>query len=93
MNRPLYQIDEVGKALLTALKTCGRHKSFTEILELIGAGYNNEKQADLANTLEALGLIGSVTYRLPFEVRAELSPTGLKLVSRMEVDEKKAGPS
>jgi len=89
MNKAIYQIDEVGKALISTLKKCGRHKTFSEILEENGIIYTNERQGELANTLEALGVIESVTYRLPFEIRAELSNAGLQLANTLQAEASK----
>lgn len=72
---------EIKKALLEGLKTFGRKKTFHEILTEAGFATDKMQRIELANELETLGLIQTVTYRLPFEIRAELSPTGKKSLS------------
>jgi len=81
MARPIYKIDEVAKALLTGLELAGRQKTFAEILTESHVSFDNDTQIEVANTLEALGLIIAVSYRLPLEIRAELSETGRAIVA------------
>ena len=82
--QPIYQIDEAAKILLVALKKCGKHKTFTEILDQSEVLYSLESQAEAAITLETLGLIESVTYRLPFEIRAQLTFTGDAIATKLQ---------
>jgi hypothetical protein len=72
------QMDEIKKALLLGLKSFGRNKTFNEILVEAGFKIDKIQRIELANELEAEGLIHTVTYRLPFEIRAELTPNGKK---------------
>lgn len=91
MTQPSYEIDEVSKRLLIALQKCGRHKTFTEILE--EGELTNDQQDDLATKLETMGLIESVTFKLPFEIRAELSMAGeLYVDSFRKVEKRKPAP-
>jgi len=92
MTQPTYQIDEISKKLLTALQICGRHKTFAEIL---GEGeLSNDEQDELANKLEDLGLIEWITFKLPFEIRAELSMAGEAYVdSFRKVEKRKPAPA
>jgi DNA-binding Lrp family transcriptional regulator len=92
MIQPNYQIDEISKTLLTILQKCGRHKTFAEIL--VERELSNDKQDELANQLEDMGLIESVTFKLPFEIRAELSMAGEALVdSFRKVERRKPAPA
>jgi len=86
MEQPLYRLDEAGKVILIALKRCGKHKTFAQILDEAGSPRTGDLQVLLAINLESLGLIESVTYRLPIEIRAELSATGIKVANALEAD-------
>ena len=92
MTQPTYEIDEKSKKLLTSLQICGRHKTFAEIL---GDGeLSNDQQDEMANQLEDLGLIESITFKLPFEIRAELSLAGeLYVDSFRKVEKRKPAPA
>ncbi len=87
--QPIYQIDKIGKTLLVALKKCGKHKTFTEILDQSEIPYSQEEQAEAAIVLESLGLIESVSYRLPFEIRAELTFTGDAIATKLQKEKVK----
>jgi hypothetical protein len=92
MTQPTYQVDELSKKLLTALQICGRHKTFAEILA--EGELTNDQQDDLANKLEDMGLIESITFKLPFEIRAELSMAGEAFVdSFRKVERRKPAPA
>jgi hypothetical protein len=84
MNKNFYQLDEVGTTLLITLKKCGTHKTFAEILDESGINKSEEEQTELADVLEKMKLIESVSYRLPFEIRAELSSSGIALVDNFQ---------
>src|SRR5688572_23369483 len=71
-------MDEIKKALLLGLNNFGRNKTFNEILSAAGFKIDKIQRIELANELEEEGLIHTVTYRLPFEIRAELTPNGKK---------------
>jgi hypothetical protein len=91
MTQPTYQVDETQKTLLIALQKCGRHRTFGEILE--EKELSNDAQDELANVLEAMGLIESITFKLPFEIRAELSMAGEMFVdSFRKVERRKPAP-
>jgi len=46
--------------------------------------YDNMRQVEIAINLEALELIQSVTYQLPIEIHAELSPLGEAVVKALQ---------
>ena len=82
MDNLLYRIGELEKAILRGLSRFGRDKSFTQILREAGFTFDNTRQFEAAIGLESLGLIQSVIYKLPLEIRAELSPSGQALVAK-----------
>lgn len=84
VKKPLYQIDEVGKTILLALKEHGRGKTFSQILNEGRIICSKEAQVEAAIVLEALLLIESVTYLLPLEIRAELTPTGKAIANKLQ---------
>lgn len=73
-------MDEIKKALLLGIKKFGRKKTFNEILNEAGFKVDKIQRIELANELESQGLIHSVMYRLPFEIRAELTTDGKKSI-------------
>ena len=83
MKKVLYQIDEVGKTILLALNEHGRQKTFSQILDEGRITCSKETQVEAAIVLESLLLIESVTYRLPLEIRAELTPTGKAIANKL----------
>src|SRR5215207_2815131 len=90
MKKPVYRLDEVAKTLLLALNKYGRNKTFAQILDEARISCSSESQAELANTLEALGVIESISYRLPFEIRAELTARGKELAERKSTKRKRS---
>ena len=76
MDRHLMNIGETGKAILRALKVFGKNATFSQILAKAGLSYDNSRQVEIAHSLESMGLIQSVTYSLPLEIRAELTKMG-----------------
>ena len=84
MPRPIYKIDEIAKAILLGVEHYGKKKTFAQILDEAHIEYDKDIEIEVANTLEALRLIESVSYKLPLEIRAELSPTGLTIVASLK---------
>ena len=78
------RIDETGKAILIGLKRSGKTKTFSQILDEAGLPFDKSNLLELANLLEALDLIKSVSYQLPVAIRAELSPEGHSLVKTFQ---------
>jgi len=76
----LYRLDEVGKVVLLGLYTHGKAKTLSDYLKDAGITNDNSRQVEVAISLESLELIKEVTYRLPLEIRAELTPLGESLV-------------
>ena len=75
-------------ALLIGIKKYGRKKSFHDIIAEAGFEADELQRIEIANEFEALGLIKSVTYKLPFEIRAELTAKGHELIRQLESNEK-----
>ena len=73
MERHTMNIGETGKAILQALNVFGKNATFSQILAKAGLSYDNSRQVEIALSLESMGLIHSVTYSLPLEIRAELT--------------------
>ena len=84
MPRPIYKIDEIAKAILLGVEHYGKEKTFAQILDEAHIDYDKDIEIEVANTLEALRLIESVSYKLPLEIRAELSPTGVAIVASLK---------
>jgi hypothetical protein len=78
------RIDETGKAILLGLKKSGKTKTFSQILEEAGVPFDKGNLLEVANLLEALDLIKSVSYQLPVAIRAELSLQGHSLVKTFQ---------
>lgn len=76
----LYRLDEVGKVILMGLHKHGRAKSLSQHLNEAGINFDSSRQVELAISLESLELIKNVSYRLPLEIRGELTPLGESLV-------------
>lgn len=92
MERAIYKIDEVAKTILLGLERTGRQRSFAQILEDARVNYTNDIQIEVANTLEALGLIVAASYKLPLEIHAELSETGKTIVTGLKKSKHQASP-
>jgi hypothetical protein len=84
MEKYLYRLDEIGKVILRGLRRSGKKKTFADILDEAGFQYDNARQVEIAINLEALDLIQSVTYQLPIEIHAELSPLGEAVVKALQ---------
>ena len=84
MEKYLYRLDEIGKVILRGLRRSGRNKAFADILDEAGIQYDNSRQVEIAINLEALDLIQTVTYQLPIEIHAELSPLGEAVVNALQ---------
>jgi hypothetical protein len=84
MTRPIYQIDEIAKAILLGLEESGKKKTFAQLLDEANVPYDKDKEVEVANTLEALCLIESVSYRLPLEIRGELTEAGRNIVASLK---------
>jgi hypothetical protein len=78
------RIDETGKAILIGLKKSGKTKTFSQILEEAGIPFDKSNLLEIANLLEALDLIKSVSYQLPIAIRAELSLQGQSMVKSFQ---------
>jgi hypothetical protein len=79
----IYCLDEVGKAILIGLYKYGRGKTIEESLTDAKIQCDNSRQVEAAISLEALELIHSVSYQLPLEIHAELTPLGYALAKAM----------
>jgi hypothetical protein len=75
-------MDNIKAALLAGLRKFGRKKTFNEILTEAGYTLDENERIELADELESKGMIQSVTYRLPFEIRAELTAIGKDLAGK-----------
>lgn len=84
MARPIHKIDEIAKAILLGVEQYGKKKTFAQILDEANVEYDKDIEIEVANTLEALRLIESVSYKLPLEIRAELSSTGFTIVASLK---------
>jgi hypothetical protein len=84
MDRHQMNIGETGKAILRALKMFGKGVTFSQILANAGLSYDNSRQVEIANSLEIMGLIQSVSYSLPLEIRAEISSTGEAVLAAIQ---------
>jgi hypothetical protein len=86
-------MNEIKKALLIGLQKFGRKKTFNEILTVAGFTLDKVQRIELASEFENKGLIRTVTYRLPFEIRAELSQKGEEVVNGLQSEVKPSGLS
>ena len=74
-------MDKLRLAILFGLQKFGREKTFSKILNDAGVRYTKSQLLEAANELESLGLIKSITYQLPVEITAELTPYGKELLN------------
>lgn len=86
MDLVLYNLDDISKAVLLGLEQNGRSTTLTQILILAGHVVSNDRQIELATSLESLGLIENVSYQLPLRIRAELSKAGHAVVKSIKKD-------
>ena len=83
MEKYLYRLDEIGKAILVGIYRYGKTKTFAEILSEGGFAFDNARQVEIAISLESLELINSVSYQLPLKISAELTSLGESVVRTM----------
>ena len=69
-------MDEIRIAILLGLHATGRAKTFAQILDTAKVAHTSEQELEAAHSLEALGLIESVTHSGRTDIRAELSSFG-----------------
>jgi hypothetical protein len=77
-------VSQLRLTILLGLQQSGREKTFSEILGEAAISYTKTQLLDAANALESLGLIDSVTYQLPVEIRAELTSYGREFLSSIQ---------
>jgi hypothetical protein len=79
------RIDDISRTILIGLREAGKTKTFSQILQEGRIPFNAEHLFDVANQLEALDLIRSVSFQLPVAIRAELTAQGYALVRTFNV--------